>query len=61
MPLYIASRDVATYQTKCYGVTFVCLSSVVFVVCTECIVAKRCVLEQLFLLRAYKLYMQGRF
>ena len=30
----------------------ICLSSVV--VCTECIVAKRCVLEQKLLLTAYK-------
>jgi len=36
-----------------------CLSSVV--VCTECIVAKRCVLEQKLLLWAYrKLYMRNR-
>jgi len=30
------------------------LSSVVVVVCTECIVAKRCVLEQQLLLRVYR-------
>jgi len=36
-------------------------SVVVFVVCTECIVAKRCVLEQKLLLRAYrKSYMRNR-
>jgi len=34
----------------CYSVASVCLS----VVCTECIVAKRCVLEQKLLLTAYK-------
>jgi len=34
----------------CYCVASVCLS----VVCTECIVAKRCVLQQKLLLAAYR-------
>jgi len=40
----------------------VCLSSVCLSVCTECIVAKRCVLEQKLLLTAYrKSYIRNRF
>jgi len=47
----------------CYSVASVfCLSSiVVVVVCTECIVAKRCVLEQKLLVTAYrKSYVRNR-
>ena len=39
----------------CYSDASVCrLSSSVVVVCTECIVAKRCALEQKLLLTAYR-------
>ena len=46
----LADRTYLVRSRLCYSVESVCLSSV----CTECIVAKKCVLEQTFLLTAYR-------
>jgi len=53
----LASRPYSTYG-RAYATLLCLLSSVV---CAECIVAKRCVLEQKLLLTAYrKSYMRNR-